>query len=166
MTRRTHITLLTAAALGAIVPAVAKENRMFQQILEASQNEKKGITLYIKGHQIGGVASFVKASAISSRAAVPEALSSAPLRTTRTGPTRARPPRTIMPPCSHHLCRLNLCSLLGSKGAASSRAASRTDPGRRVRARRHAGPKCEDPRLHLKQRGHRHRRPADNDRRC
>jgi len=56
MTRRTQISLLATAALGAMMPvADAKEDPMFKQILEASQNEKKGVTLYIKGHQIAGV---------------------------------------------------------------------------------------------------------------
>ena len=40
---------------------------MFQQILEASQNEKKGITLYVKGHQIGGVVTKVSADNVELR---------------------------------------------------------------------------------------------------
>jgi len=40
---------------------------MFQQILEASQNDKKGITLYIKGHQIGGVVVKMAAETVELR---------------------------------------------------------------------------------------------------
>ena len=65
MTRRTHIALL-AAAVGAESLA-AKENGMFQQILEASQNEKKGITLYVKGQQIGGVVLKVGTDSVEMR---------------------------------------------------------------------------------------------------
>jgi hypothetical protein len=54
LTRRTHITLLAAAALETAM-AATRESPMFQQILEASQNEKKGVTLYVRGHQIGGM---------------------------------------------------------------------------------------------------------------
>jgi hypothetical protein len=35
--------------------AAPKENAMFQQLLEASQTEKKGVTLYVRGQQIGDV---------------------------------------------------------------------------------------------------------------
>jgi len=55
MTRRNQLSLLAAAALATAFPAASKENNMFQQILEASQNEKKGVMLYVKGHQIAGV---------------------------------------------------------------------------------------------------------------
>ena len=40
---------------------------MFQQILEASQNEKKGVTLYVKGHQIGGVVVKLSADTVEMR---------------------------------------------------------------------------------------------------
>ena len=40
---------------------------MFQQILEASQNEKKGIMLYVKGHQIAGVVTKVSADSVELR---------------------------------------------------------------------------------------------------
>ena len=40
---------------------------MFQQILEASQNEKKGVTLYIKGHQIVGVVVKLSADTVEMR---------------------------------------------------------------------------------------------------
>jgi hypothetical protein len=54
LTRRTHISLLSAV-LGTVSPAAPKENAMFQQLLEASQTEKKGVTLYVRGQQIGDV---------------------------------------------------------------------------------------------------------------
>jgi hypothetical protein len=40
---------------------------MFQQILEVSQNEKKGVMLYVKGHQIGGVVTKVSADSVEMR---------------------------------------------------------------------------------------------------
>ena len=67
MTRRTHISLLAAAAMGTAFPAASKENNMFQQILEASQNEKKGIMLYVKGQQIAGVVVKLSADSIEMR---------------------------------------------------------------------------------------------------
>ena len=67
MTRRTHISLLATAALGTAFPAASKENPMFQQILEASQNEKKGITLYVKGQQIAGVVLKMSADTVEMR---------------------------------------------------------------------------------------------------
>src|SRR3954471_24193929 len=39
MTRRTHLTLLAAAAAGSAASATAKDNSMYQQVLEASLNE-------------------------------------------------------------------------------------------------------------------------------
>lgn len=66
MTRRTHITLL-AAAVGTATLAAAKENNMFQQILEASQNEKKGINLYVKGQAIPGIVVKVTADTVEMR---------------------------------------------------------------------------------------------------
>jgi hypothetical protein len=67
VTRRTHISLLATAALGTAFPAAAKENGMFQQILEASQSEKKGIMLYVKGHQIGGVVVKISGDSVELR---------------------------------------------------------------------------------------------------
>jgi hypothetical protein len=66
LNRRTHITLL-AAALGAAAPAAPKENTLFQQILEASQSEKKGITLYVKGQQIAGLVTKVSGDSVELR---------------------------------------------------------------------------------------------------
>jgi hypothetical protein len=54
-------------ALGNAFAAVSRENDMFQQILEASQNEKKGVMLYVKGHQIGGVVTKVSADNVELR---------------------------------------------------------------------------------------------------
>src|SRR5258705_5516579 len=54
MTRRTHITVL-AAAIAASSPVIAKESDAMRELLEISQKEKKGITLYIKGQSIPGI---------------------------------------------------------------------------------------------------------------
>ena len=40
---------------------------MFQQILEASQNEKKGIMLYVKSQQISGVVTRVSNDSVELR---------------------------------------------------------------------------------------------------
>jgi hypothetical protein len=66
LTRRTHISLL-AAALGTVSPAAPKENAMFQQILEASQSEKKGVTLYVRGQQIGGMVTKLSGDTVEMR---------------------------------------------------------------------------------------------------
>jgi hypothetical protein len=53
MTRRACVTALTAAfAVGS--PLSGKETDVMKELLEASQNDKKGITLYVKGQSIGG----------------------------------------------------------------------------------------------------------------
>jgi hypothetical protein len=53
MTRRTCFTALTAA-VAADSLLIGKENDAMKELLEASQNEKKGIMLYVKGQSIGG----------------------------------------------------------------------------------------------------------------
>jgi hypothetical protein len=53
-TRRTAIAVL-AASIATGVPAIGKETDMMRSILEASQNEKKGVTLYVKGQAIPGI---------------------------------------------------------------------------------------------------------------
>ncbi|MEO5923652.1 MAG: hypothetical protein ABIR70_07485 [Bryobacteraceae bacterium] len=52
MTRRTYITL--AAALAAGVAVDGKDLPMLKSLLEASKNDKKGVTLWVKGQAIGG----------------------------------------------------------------------------------------------------------------
>jgi hypothetical protein len=59
MTRRTCFTVLTAA-VAADSLLLGKENDAMKELLEASQNEKKGIMLYLRGQSIGG--SVVKIS--------------------------------------------------------------------------------------------------------
>jgi hypothetical protein len=54
MTRRSCVTALTAAfAVGSALDG--KENDAMKELLEASQNDKKGVMLYVKGQSIGGV---------------------------------------------------------------------------------------------------------------
>ena len=53
MTRRTHLGLL--AALAAVPAARGKENDIMRELLETSQNEKKGVSVYVKGQAIPGV---------------------------------------------------------------------------------------------------------------
>jgi hypothetical protein len=53
-TRRTALAGL--AAFVAAAPAIGKEtDNMLRSVLEASQTEKKGVTLYIKGQAIPGI---------------------------------------------------------------------------------------------------------------
>ena len=54
-TRRTAIAALVAAAGAAGGTAIAKESDMLKSLLEASQTEKKGVNLYVKGQAIPGI---------------------------------------------------------------------------------------------------------------
>jgi hypothetical protein len=53
MTRRTCLTVLTTV-VAADSLLIGKENDAMKELLETSQNEKKGITLYVKGQSIAG----------------------------------------------------------------------------------------------------------------
>ena len=54
MTRRTHITLL-ASAITAGSCVFGKDNQNMRELFEASQKDKKGLMLYVKGQAIPGV---------------------------------------------------------------------------------------------------------------
>jgi hypothetical protein len=54
MTRREHITIV-AAALAAGSTVMAKDIETMRELLEASQKDKKGVMLYMKGTSIGGM---------------------------------------------------------------------------------------------------------------
>ena len=53
MTRRTSIVTL-AAAIAAGVAVDGKDLPVLKSLLEASKNDKKGVTLWVKGQAIGG----------------------------------------------------------------------------------------------------------------
>src|SRR5262249_2206477 len=53
MTRRTCFTVL-AATLAADWTLLGKDNDTMRELLEISQNEKKGVMLYVKGQNIAG----------------------------------------------------------------------------------------------------------------
>lgn len=54
MTRRTCLSTVAGAAV--VAPAVfGGEGTNMRELLEASQNEKKGVMLYLKGQSLGGV---------------------------------------------------------------------------------------------------------------
>jgi hypothetical protein len=55
-------------AAAALPSAFGKDQSMFQQILEASRNDKKGVTLFIRGQQIGGVVVKIEGDAVELRA--------------------------------------------------------------------------------------------------
>jgi hypothetical protein len=65
MDRRTSLKLIVAAA--AAVPAIGGNTPMFRSILEASQNEKKGVTLWVKGQSIPGVVVKIDAETVEMR---------------------------------------------------------------------------------------------------
>jgi hypothetical protein len=46
---------MMVAAAAAAVPAIGGNTPMFRSILEASQTEKKGLMLYVKGQAIPGL---------------------------------------------------------------------------------------------------------------
>ena len=53
MTRRTYFTVM-AGALAANSIVLGKDNDAMRELLEAAQNEKKGVMLYVKGQSIPG----------------------------------------------------------------------------------------------------------------
>jgi hypothetical protein len=55
MTRRKHIALLGTVAVAIGSPASGKESETMKELFEASQNEKKGLMLYVKGQTIPGI---------------------------------------------------------------------------------------------------------------
>jgi hypothetical protein len=65
MDRRTSLKVLVAAA--AAVPAIGGSTPMFRSILEASQNEKKGLMLYVKGQAIPGMVVKIEAEHVEMR---------------------------------------------------------------------------------------------------
>jgi hypothetical protein len=59
MDRRTSLKLLVAAA--AAVPAIGGTTSMFRSILESSQNEKKGVMLWVRGQSVPGMVVKIEA---------------------------------------------------------------------------------------------------------
>jgi hypothetical protein len=58
MTRRTCFTTCFTTIVAAVATTstlIGKENNTMKELLEASQSEKKGVMLYVKGQSIGGV---------------------------------------------------------------------------------------------------------------
>jgi hypothetical protein len=66
ITRRTHVAAL-AAALAAGAPLFGKDAETMRELLETSQNEKKGVMLYLKGQNIGGVVVKIAADTVELR---------------------------------------------------------------------------------------------------
>lgn len=67
MTRRTTITVLAAATATAPMPAQGKDQTMFQELLEVSQKEKKGVLIVMKGHTLPGVVVKITADSVELR---------------------------------------------------------------------------------------------------
>ena len=66
MTRRTHVQLLaTAIAAGSLVSG--KDINSMRELFEASQKDKKGLMLYVKGQSIAGVVVNLSADTVEMR---------------------------------------------------------------------------------------------------
>jgi hypothetical protein len=65
MDRRTSLKLIVAVA--AAVPAIGGTTSMFRSILEASQNDKKGLMLWVKGQSIPGIVVKIDAETVELR---------------------------------------------------------------------------------------------------
>jgi hypothetical protein len=63
--RRSLLWTLACAATG--MPAIGKEISMFKSLLEASQQEKRGVVLYVKGQQIAGAVLRIDAETVEMR---------------------------------------------------------------------------------------------------
>lgn len=63
MTRRTHITLL-ATAMTAGSTIFGKDTNAMRELFEASQKDKKGLMLYVKGQTIPGVVVSISSDSI------------------------------------------------------------------------------------------------------
>jgi hypothetical protein len=66
MTRRTGLTVF-AAAFAANSTVRGKENDTMRELLEASQKEKKGVVLYVRGQSIGGSVVTISSDAVEVR---------------------------------------------------------------------------------------------------
>ena len=66
MTRRTCFTVLTAAVAADSLLS-GKETDAMKELLEASQNEKKGIMLYLRGQSIGGSVTKISGDVVEMR---------------------------------------------------------------------------------------------------
>jgi hypothetical protein len=66
MTRRENITLI-AAALTAGTTLIAKDMDTMRELLEASQKDKKGVMVYLKGQNIGGMVVKIAADVVELR---------------------------------------------------------------------------------------------------
>src|SRR5262245_58878575 len=68
MTRRSQLKLLGATLMvGAGAPLIGKESQSMKELFEASQNEKKGLMVWVKGQGIPGVVVKITADAIEMR---------------------------------------------------------------------------------------------------
>jgi hypothetical protein len=65
MNRRTSLLMIAAAA--AVVPALGGNPSMFHSILEASQTDKKGVMLYVRGQAIPGLVVKIDAESVELR---------------------------------------------------------------------------------------------------
>ena len=65
VTRRKHLGVLAAAA--AATPLIGKDSDMFQELLEASMKDKKGVMVYLEGQAIPGVVVKIGGDSIEMR---------------------------------------------------------------------------------------------------
>ena len=78
MTRRTHIALLTSAA-ATVSPVFGKDNTVLIAILQASQNEKKGVSLYLRGQTLAGIVVVLSIASAHAVGALPGSAGSLPV---------------------------------------------------------------------------------------
>jgi hypothetical protein len=55
------------AGVAASLPSSGKETNMLRSLLEASQNEKKGVTLYLKGQAVPGIVLKIEGDTVELR---------------------------------------------------------------------------------------------------
>lgn len=67
MTRRTCLTLTAAAGIRAAQAPAKESGTMFQEILEASQKEKKGVMLYVRGQSVSGIVVRISGDSVELR---------------------------------------------------------------------------------------------------
>ncbi len=68
LTRRTQLGLLFAGTVAAAkATPTEKDHTMFQELFEASQKEKKGLLVYVKGQSIPGLVIKIGADSIELR---------------------------------------------------------------------------------------------------
>lgn len=67
LTRRTQLGLLVAAVAAPASPLPEEKTPMFNELLEASQKDKKGVMVYVKGQAIAGLVTKIGSESVELR---------------------------------------------------------------------------------------------------